>query len=96
MYLLLENMLYLRKKKKLIKCLIILNGRIISHLFMQVIEPEKISKDAVKLVHREDYVDRFFSGQTSSHEQKMTGFPWSEQLVDRCRYETGQTKKFLY
>ncbi|XP_076447092.1 uncharacterized protein SYNPCC7002_A1628-like [Babylonia areolata] len=57
----------------------------------QVVEPEKITPEMASLVHDGDYIQRFFSGQTTAHEQKITGFPWSEGLVDRCRYETGGT-----
>ncbi|KAL8579941.1 hypothetical protein ACOMHN_060242 [Nucella lapillus] len=57
----------------------------------QVVAPEKISAEMTGLAHDMDYVQRFFSGQTSPKEQKMTGFSWTECLVDRCRYETGGT-----
>ena len=55
----------------------------------QVVEPDMISQEVTSLIHCADYVERFFNGQTSSQEQKKTGFPWTEGLVSRCRYETG-------
>ena len=56
----------------------------------QVIQPERITAEETSLVHNSGYVQRFFGGQTTPQEQRMTGFPWSEGLVDRCRYETGK------
>lgn len=57
----------------------------------QIVEPEQVSAESAGLVHSADYVEKFFSGKTSPDEQRMTGFPWSEGLVRRCRYETGGT-----
>ncbi|KAL3991558.1 myosin XVIII [Sarotherodon galilaeus] len=57
----------------------------------QVWVPEIASKDLLSCVHTEDYLDNFTNGKISEQEQRRTGFPWSEGIVRRCRYETGGT-----
>ncbi|XP_011480650.2 uncharacterized protein SYNPCC7002_A1628 isoform X1 [Oryzias latipes] len=57
----------------------------------QVWVPEIASRDLLSCVHTEDYLNKFLSGKTSEQEQRRTGFPWSEGIVSRCRYETGGT-----
>lgn len=52
--------------------------------------PEIASRDLLSCVHTEDYLNKFLSGKTSEQEQRRTGFPWSEGIVSRCRYETGR------
>lgn len=34
-------------------------------------------------------------GTINEQEQRRTGFPWSEGIVTRCRYETGEMKNLL-
>ena len=48
-----------------------------------------ISKDDLKSVHDPDYIEAVFQGDLSSLAQKKIGFPWSEDLVNRCRASTG-------
>lgn len=57
----------------------------------QVWEPELASKDLLSCVHTEDYLNNFIHGKINEQEQRRTGFPWSEGIVRRCRYETGGT-----
>ncbi|XP_034556505.1 uncharacterized protein SYNPCC7002_A1628 [Notolabrus celidotus] len=57
----------------------------------QVWVPEMASKDLLSCVHTEEYLNNFINGKTNEQEQKRTGFPWSEGIVRRCRYETGGT-----
>ncbi|XP_043975086.1 uncharacterized protein SYNPCC7002_A1628 [Gambusia affinis] len=57
----------------------------------QVWAPEIASKDLLGAVHTEDYLNNFISGRINEQEQRRTGFPWSEGIVRRCRYETGGT-----
>ncbi|XP_036005556.1 uncharacterized protein SYNPCC7002_A1628 [Fundulus heteroclitus] len=57
----------------------------------QVWVPEIASKDLLSGVHTEDYLDDFIGGRINEQEQRRTGFPWSEGIVRRCRYETGGT-----
>ncbi|CAJ1065083.1 uncharacterized protein SYNPCC7002_A1628 isoform X1 [Xyrichtys novacula] len=57
----------------------------------QVWVPEIASKDLLGCVHTEEYLNNFISGKINEQEQRRTGFPWSEGIVRRCRYETGGT-----
>ncbi|XP_072171421.1 uncharacterized protein SYNPCC7002_A1628-like [Diadema setosum] len=57
----------------------------------QISYPLRTTKEELKCVHADDYIDRFFEGTTSEKEQRVTGFKWSKGLVSRCRYETGGT-----
>ncbi|KAG8001880.1 Histone deacetylase 11 [Nibea albiflora] len=58
----------------------------------QVWYPEIASKDLLSCVHTEEYLDNFINGNVNEREQRRTGFSWSEGLVRRCRYETGEKK----
>lgn len=53
--------------------------------------PEIASKDLLSCVHTEEYLNNFINGKINEQEQRRTGFPWSEGIVRRCRYETGGT-----
>ncbi|KAM7399052.1 hypothetical protein PAMP_018345 [Pampus punctatissimus] len=57
----------------------------------QVWVPEIASKDLLSCVHTEEYLNNFINGKINEQEQRRTGFPWSEGIVRRCRYETGGT-----
>ncbi|XP_008274849.1 histone deacetylase 11 isoform X1 [Stegastes partitus] len=57
----------------------------------QVWVPEIASKDLLSGVHTEEYLSNFINGKIDEREQRRTGFPWSEGIVRRCRYETGGT-----
>uniref|UniRef100_UPI0037E75313 uncharacterized protein SYNPCC7002_A1628 n=1 Tax=Semicossyphus pulcher TaxID=241346 RepID=UPI0037E75313 len=57
----------------------------------QVWVPEIASKELLSGVHTEEYLNNFLNGKIKEQEQRRTGFPWSEGLVRRCRYETGGT-----
>lgn len=52
--------------------------------------PEMASEELLGCVHTEEYLNNFINGKTSEQEQRRTGFPWSEGIVRRCRYETGE------
>lgn len=54
--------------------------------------PEIASKDLLSCVHTEEYLDGFIHGKINEQEQRRTGFSWSEGLVRRCRYETGEER----
>ena len=71
-----------------------LRGRIVEEGIVHpgsVREPERISLDALRLVHTVDYVDRFCAGRLSPHELRRLGFPWSPALVERARRAVGGT-----
>ncbi|KAM9852861.1 uncharacterized protein ACBR49_003727 [Aulostomus maculatus] len=57
----------------------------------QVWAPDIASKDLLRCVHTEEYLKNFINGTINEQEQRRTGFPWSEGIVRRCRYETGGT-----
>ncbi|CAK6968928.1 uncharacterized protein SYNPCC7002_A1628 [Scomber scombrus] len=57
----------------------------------QVWVPEIASKDLLRCVHTDEYLNNFINGKINEQEQRRTGFPWSEGIVRRCRYETGGT-----
>ncbi|KAK5868883.1 hypothetical protein PBY51_009859 [Eleginops maclovinus] len=57
----------------------------------QVWVPEIASKELLSCVHTEEYLNNFINGKINEQEQRRTGFPWSEGIVRRCRYETGGT-----
>ncbi|KAJ8280135.1 hypothetical protein GJAV_G00050930 [Gymnothorax javanicus] len=57
----------------------------------QVWSPNLASEELLAVVHTKEYLDNFINGKIEEKEQKRTGFPWSEGLVQRCRYETGGT-----
>jgi acetoin utilization deacetylase AcuC-like enzyme len=54
-------------------------------------EPQRASRDAVCLVHTDDYVTRFTAGRLTSEELRRLGFPWSEALVERSYRAVGGT-----
>lgn len=58
--------------------------------------PEIASKDLLSCVHTDEYLNNFINGRINEQEQRRTGFPWSEGIVRRCRYETGQRSILLY
>ncbi|XP_020490531.2 uncharacterized protein SYNPCC7002_A1628 [Labrus bergylta] len=57
----------------------------------QVWLPEIASQELLSCVHTEEYLNSFINGKVNEQEQRRTGFPWSEGIVSRCRYETGGT-----
>ena len=50
-----------------------------------------ISRLDLESVHCPNYVERVFNGQLTPKEQRRIGFPWSKELVLRCRASTGGT-----
>ncbi|XP_028321485.1 uncharacterized protein hdac12 [Gouania willdenowi] len=57
----------------------------------QVWAPKIPSKELLSCVHTEEYLQNFINGNVEEKDQRRTGFPWSQGLVRRCRYETGGT-----
>ncbi|KAG9348466.1 hypothetical protein JZ751_002201 [Albula glossodonta] len=57
----------------------------------QVCVPNLASEELLGCVHTKEYLDNFINGKIEEKKQKRTGFPWSEGIVRRCRYETGGT-----
>lgn len=47
--------------------------------------PEPVSDEAILRCHTPDYLHRVSNGLLSAAEQRRIGFPWSLQMVERCR-----------
>lgn len=47
--------------------------------------------DSILRVHEHDFVERFLGGRMSADEVRRMGFPWSQELVVRCRASVGGT-----
>jgi acetoin utilization deacetylase AcuC-like enzyme len=56
-----------------------------------VIQPSLATMADLLLVHTRDYVDRFLTGQMSTKEMRLLGFPWSAPLARRARLATQGT-----
>jgi len=54
-------------------------------------EPARASAAALRLVHTDDYVDRFTEGRLTEAELRRLGFPWSPSLVERSYRAVGGT-----
>ena len=56
-----------------------------------VLDPPRVSDDALLLVHTPDYVRRFREGALDAAELRRLGFPWSPGLVERSYRAVGGT-----
>jgi acetoin utilization deacetylase AcuC-like enzyme len=54
-------------------------------------EPARVSPALLRLVHTDDYIDRFTQGMLSDVELRRLGFPWSPELVERSYRAVGGT-----
>jgi len=57
----------------------------------RVLDPDRVSDDALALVHTPEYVRRFRGGLLDDAEIRRLGFPWSEALVERSYRAVGGT-----
>jgi len=53
--------------------------------------PPAATNDQLALVHTADWIQRVDSGALHADEIRKIGFPWSLQMVERCRRSTGAT-----
>lgn len=53
--------------------------------------PPAATDDQLHRVHTRDWIDRVSQGQMTSDELRRVGFPWSPEMVERCRRSTGAT-----
>lgn len=60
-------------------------------LNLQLLEAPAVSLEELEYAHHSDYIDRILRGRLSEEEQRILGFPWSEQLVERARRSAGGT-----
>jgi acetoin utilization deacetylase AcuC-like enzyme len=56
-----------------------------------LIMPDAIGWDELRLVHDAVYVDRVATGTLPADAQRRIGFPWSELMVERSRRSVGAT-----
>ena len=54
-------------------------------------EPERVSREALGLVHDAAYVDDFSTGRLDDAAMRRIGFPWSPPLVERAWRAVGGT-----
>ncbi|MGV2334807.1 MAG UNVERIFIED_CONTAM: histone deacetylase [Planctomycetaceae bacterium] len=57
----------------------------------EIVIPPSASEDQLRLVHTSDWVQRSALGTTHGQRTARIGFPWSLQMVERCRRSTGAT-----
>lgn len=61
-----------------------LNGS--QHQSIKLTEAPPLDQANLAIAHSRDYIDRVINGRLSADEQRLLGFPWSPQLVERsCR-----------
>ena len=48
-----------------------------------ILEPDRVERWALALVHTREYLDKIYHGALSAAEERRLGFPWSEQLRER-------------
>jgi acetoin utilization deacetylase AcuC-like enzyme len=54
-------------------------------------EPERATVAQLRLVHTDDYIERFTAGRLTEAEMRRLGFPWSQHLVERSFRAVGGT-----
>jgi len=57
----------------------------------RIYEPARVSGEALRRVHTDDYVTRLSNGRLSPEELRRLGFPWSAALVERSYRAVGGT-----
>lgn len=53
--------------------------------------PPAATDQQLRLVHTDDWIRRVTNGELHPDELRKIGFPWSPQMVERCRRSTGAT-----
>jgi acetoin utilization deacetylase AcuC-like enzyme len=57
----------------------------------RIYEPARVSGEALRRVHTDDYVTRLSNGRLSPEDLRRLGFPWSAALVERSYRAVGGT-----
>lgn len=57
----------------------------------QLLEPPAASDADILLAHDPGYLQRVINGGLGAREQRVLGFPWSRELVERSRRSSGAT-----
>jgi acetoin utilization deacetylase AcuC-like enzyme len=58
---------------------------------VQFVEAPHTTDGVLALAHHPHYIHKVVTGSLSDAEQKMIGFPWSAEMVERSRRSTGAT-----
>ena len=58
---------------------------------LEFLEAPAVSRSDVELAHDSAYIDRVLYGEMTAQEQRLLGFPWSTQLVERATRSAGGT-----
>lgn len=58
---------------------------------VRLVQPEPATIADLLLVHTQEYVERFLSGQMTTQEMRLLGFPWSAPLARRAQLATSGT-----
>ena len=58
---------------------------------LQVVYPDKPSRETIEKVHAINYVDKMYRGTLSARDMDKLGFPWSRRLLERALYSVGCT-----
>ncbi len=57
----------------------------------QILQAPTLSDEQIKRVHDHAYVDGIIQGSLALPQLRRIGFPWSTQMVERCRRSSGAT-----
>lgn len=57
----------------------------------EMFAPDAATDEQLLRCHTADYLARVVNGQLSEKEIRRIGFPWSSQMVERCRRSSGAT-----
>lgn len=60
-------------------------------LNLELIESHAVTRGELALAHDAEYIERIIAGELSAEEQRVLGFPWSGQLIERARRSAGGT-----
>lgn len=69
----------------------LLRERVEADKSFELLVPEAATDEELMLCHSEDYIGKIASGDLDKSEQKVLGFPWSEEMVERSRRSVGAT-----
>lgn len=60
-------------------------------LAIELVESPPVSEAELELAHTPAYIRRVLAGEMSGEEQRLLGFPWTRELVERARRSAGGT-----
>lgn len=63
----------------------------IPDLAIELVESPRLGETELELAHTPAYVRRVLAGELSDEEQRLLGFPWTAELVERARRSAGGT-----